>query len=47
MLKTILFAFLILFMPGEGVPTPADYEKTNHVSAEVVSDIAAWILKRG
>lgn len=34
-----------LFMSGEGVPRPADYEKTNHVSAEVINDIAAWILK--
>jgi len=34
-----------LFMPGEGIPSPADYEKTNHVSAEVIGDIAAWILQ--
>lgn len=34
-----------LLMPGEGVPSPADYEKTNHVAAEVVADIAGWILK--
>jgi dienelactone hydrolase len=34
-----------LFMLGEGTPSPADYEKTNHVSAEVISDIAAWIMK--
>lgn len=34
-----------LFMPGEGVPSPADYEKTNHIAAEVVGDIAAWVLK--
>lgn len=33
-----------LFMPGEGVPRPADYEKTNHVSQEVVDDVANWIL---
>jgi dienelactone hydrolase len=32
-----------LFMPGEGTPSPADYEKTNHVSHEVISDIATWI----
>jgi hypothetical protein len=32
-------------MPGEGIPSPADYEKTNHVSAEVIGDIAAWILQ--
>ena len=35
-----------LFMPGEGVPSPADYEKTNHVSAEVITDIAAWIFQQ-
>jgi dienelactone hydrolase len=35
-----------LFMSGEGTPSPADYEKTNHVSAEVISDIAAWILQQ-
>lgn len=34
-----------LFMPGTGTPSPADYEKTNHVSAEVIGDIADWILK--
>ena len=34
-----------LFMTGTGTPSPADYEKTNHVSAEVISDIADWILK--
>jgi hypothetical protein len=32
-------------MPGEGVPSPADYEKTNHIGAEVVNDIADWILR--
>jgi len=35
-----------LFMSGEGVPSPADYEKTNHISQEVISDIAAWILRQ-
>lgn len=34
-----------LFMPGTGTPSPADYEKTNHISVEVISDIADWILK--
>ncbi|CAN5531953.1 DUF3887 domain-containing protein [soil metagenome] len=34
-----------LFMSGEGVPSPADYKKTNHVSAEVINDINDWILK--
>lgn len=32
-----------LFMPGEGVPSPADYKLTNHVSEQVISDIADWI----
>lgn len=34
-----------LFMPGIGTPSPADYEKTNHISAEVIADISDWILK--
>ncbi|MBA3631725.1 MAG: DUF3887 domain-containing protein [Acidobacteria bacterium] len=34
-----------LFMSGEDVPNPADYKKTNHVSAEVINDISNWILK--
>lgn len=34
-----------LFMPGDGVPSPADYKKNNHVPADVVEDIAFWILK--
>jgi hypothetical protein len=32
-------------MSGEGVPSPADYKKTNHVLAEVINDINDWILK--
>jgi fermentation-respiration switch protein FrsA (DUF1100 family) len=32
-----------LFMPGEG--KPSDYEKANHISEKVISDIAAWIKK--
>ena len=35
-----------LFMPGEGAPSPGDYEKTNHVLPDVVSDIAAWVLRQ-
>jgi dienelactone hydrolase len=35
-----------LFMPGEGTPSPADYEKTNHVSQEVIGDVADWILRQ-
>jgi dipeptidyl aminopeptidase/acylaminoacyl peptidase len=34
-----------LFMPGEGVPSPSDYQKTNHVLLDVITDIADWILK--
>jgi dienelactone hydrolase len=34
-----------LFMPGEGTPSPADYQKTNHVLLDVITDIADWILK--
>ncbi|HEY0702633.1 MAG TPA: alpha/beta fold hydrolase [Candidatus Acidoferrales bacterium] len=33
-----------LFMAGQGVSTPAEYAKPNHVSEEVVSVVAAWIL---
>jgi uncharacterized protein len=33
-----------LFMPGEGVSTPAEYAKPNHVSEEAVSVVASWIL---
>ncbi|HEX5854516.1 MAG TPA: dienelactone hydrolase family protein, partial [Thermoanaerobaculia bacterium] len=34
-----------LFAPGEGRSTPAEYEKRDHVSAEVVEDIAAFVRK--
>lgn len=34
-----------LFMTSEGTPSPEDYKKTNHVSAEVIGNIADWILK--
>jgi uncharacterized protein len=33
-----------LFMPGEGVSTPAEYAKPNHISEEAVSVVASWIL---
>ncbi len=33
------------FMPGTGLGTAAEYNAPNHVEAEVVSDIAAWIHK--
>lgn len=34
-----------LFMAGEGTPSSKDYSKTNHVSQQVITDIADWILK--
>ncbi len=34
-----------LFMSGEGVPSPDGYKKTNHVSEQVIGDIADWIKK--
>jgi len=35
-----------LFVAGEGKSTPAEYERTAHVGAEVVDAIAAWIKAR-
>lgn len=32
-----------LFIAGEGVPNPQEYQVAGHVSAEVVGDIAGWI----
>lgn len=32
------------FMPGAGQPTPGEYERPNHVAAEVVDDVAKWVL---
>ena len=34
-----------LFMPGTGPSSDAEYLKPNHVPANVVQDIGAWILK--
>lgn len=34
-----------LFVTGKGKATPAEYEKPGHVDAEVIHDIAQWILK--
>jgi hypothetical protein len=31
-------------MPGTGQSTPAEYERPNHVAAEVVDDLAKWVL---
>ena len=35
-----------LFISGEGPSTPQEYEKAGKVSAEVIKDIADWILKK-
>ncbi|MGV9679467.1 hypothetical protein ACWDSJ_29670 [Nocardia sp. NPDC003482] len=32
-----------LFFPGDGLSTPADYEKPAHVDAAVIDDIADWL----
>jgi hypothetical protein len=32
-----------LFMPGEG--KPSDYEKTDHIAVQVITDIAEWVKK--
>lgn len=35
-----------LFMETTGAkPSPKDYEKISHVNAQVIGDIADWILK--
>lgn len=36
-----------LFVGGEGPPGPAEYEKQGHVDAQVVADIAAFVLASG
>jgi dienelactone hydrolase len=33
-----------LFMPGTGPSSGSEYQKPNHVSKEVIDDIAAWIV---
>ncbi len=33
-----------LFMTGAGPSQPDEYQRAGHVSAEVISDVAAWIL---
>jgi len=33
-----------LFMPGQGVSTPAEYGNPNHVSEEVINTVAMWVL---
>jgi hypothetical protein len=38
--------FMPSLSPGSGLGTPADYQKPQHVSEAVISDIAAWILKK-
>jgi dienelactone hydrolase len=32
-----------LFMTGQGMSTPAEYEQPGHVAAEVIRDISSWI----
>jgi fermentation-respiration switch protein FrsA (DUF1100 family) len=34
-----------LFVAGDGKSSPAAYEKPAHVTEQVISDIAAWILR--
>lgn len=34
-----------LFIPGVGVPSPADYAKPGHVDPSVMTDIAAWVKR--
>lgn len=34
-----------LFVAGKGKSTPQEYEQSGHVAAEVVADIADWVLK--
>jgi fermentation-respiration switch protein FrsA (DUF1100 family) len=36
-----------LFEEGEGMATPAEYQKEGHVAKEVVDDIAGWVQKSG
>lgn len=36
-----------LFRPGEGPSTPAGYARPGHVAAEVVSDVADWVVGVG
>ena len=33
-----------LFMAGQGISTPAEYAKPNHVSEDVVNAVATWVL---
>ena len=33
-----------LFMPGQGVPTPAEYANPNHIAEEVIDTVAMWVL---
>lgn len=36
-----------LFVAGEGPSRPAEYEKTGHVDAAVVTAIADWVVAAG
>ena len=45
--KFVLFPKLNhLFFAGEGVSCPAEYSSPNHIDAQVVKEIAAWILQQ-
>ncbi len=35
-----------LFMTGQGKATPQEYQRSGHVDARVIADIAAWIRER-
>jgi len=35
-----------LFFAGEGVSCPAEYNTPNNIDAQVVKEIAAWILQQ-
>jgi len=36
-----------LFAPGEGKPTPQDYERPGHVAQAVIDDVARWVKSIG
>jgi hypothetical protein len=36
-----------LFIPGEGRSTPADYARPGHVDAELMADVADWVVRVG
>jgi hypothetical protein len=36
-----------LLLDGSGPATPAEYSLPGHVDAQLVADLAAWIVARG